>query len=157
MVYYIKSLSMKMLHAFPIFLNEYYVSAPYHFFIYTSYQFIHPQCVMCKERNCVMNQDHFLDCTFLYYGKNPSIVKLYLAARKQMEFLQTGWALNTTTTTILVPPPTPQLPHYHQLSHLNNTTWRGSIKNLFKNTQNCQFLIQNSFPVLLSTSQFANV
>jgi len=100
-----------------------------------------------------------------------------------MEFLPTAWVLNTTTaattttttittnitttssttitttttTTILVPPQTPLLPHYHQLSHVNSTTWRGSLwQNLFKNIQGCKFLIQKAFLSDLSTSQFAS-
>jgi len=42
MVSYIKRLQMKLFHAFLIFLNECYVSALYHFLIYKSYKFIHP-------------------------------------------------------------------------------------------------------------------
>jgi len=49
-----------------------------------------PMCVMYKERNCVVNHDHVLDCTFLNYGNNSFIVKLYLDDTKQMEFLPTA-------------------------------------------------------------------
>jgi hypothetical protein len=40
-----------------------------------------PTCVLCKEENSVMNQDHFLKCTVLNTENIPSIAKLYWDAR----------------------------------------------------------------------------
>jgi hypothetical protein len=47
-----------------------------------------PSCVLYREENSVMNQDHFLKCTILNTEDTPSIAKLYWDARRRMEFLQ---------------------------------------------------------------------
>jgi hypothetical protein len=47
-----------------------------------------PMCVLCREENSVMNQDHLLKCTDLNTGNTPPIAKLYWDARRRMEFLQ---------------------------------------------------------------------
>jgi hypothetical protein len=47
-----------------------------------------PKCVLCREENSIMNQDHLLQCTVLNNENTPSIAKLYWDARRQMEFLQ---------------------------------------------------------------------
>jgi hypothetical protein len=46
-------------------------------------------CVLCREENSIMNQDHhLLKCTVLNTENTTSIAKLYWDARRQMEFLQ---------------------------------------------------------------------
>jgi hypothetical protein len=41
-----------------------------------------PLCVLCREENSVMNQDHFLKCTDLNTENTPPIEKLYWDARR---------------------------------------------------------------------------
>jgi ribonuclease HI len=47
-----------------------------------------PMCVLCKEHNSIMNQDHLPDCTALNSGNAQSLVKLYWEARRRMEVLE---------------------------------------------------------------------
>jgi hypothetical protein len=41
-----------------------------------------PMCVLCREENSIMNQDHLLKCTVLNTENTPSIAKLYWDARR---------------------------------------------------------------------------
>jgi hypothetical protein len=63
--------------------DDYLVPHLYRLSLYPS-----PMCVLCREENSIMNQDHILKCTVLNTENTLSIVKLYWDARRRMEFLQ---------------------------------------------------------------------
>jgi hypothetical protein len=50
--------------------------------LYTLSLYPSPVCVLCREKNSVMNQDHLLKCTVLNTENTPSIEKLYWDARR---------------------------------------------------------------------------
>jgi hypothetical protein len=47
-----------------------------------------PVCVLCREENSIMYQDHLLKCTVLNTYNTPLTAKLYWDAGRRMEFLQ---------------------------------------------------------------------